>query len=58
MAGQEEVVFDREKLESKAEDIYHETMCGGAGCCGNFYGAIEFLLEHFEKVLDSKASTE
>jgi hypothetical protein len=51
-------MLDREALESKAEDIYHETMCGAAGCCGNFYGAIEFLLNEFDKVLDSKPAAE
>lgn len=51
-------MLDREALESKAEDIYNETMCGGAGCCGDFYGAIEYLLDEFQKVLDSQAITE
>lgn len=57
MAGKEEVVLDKEELESKAEDIYHATMCSGAGCCGDFYGAVEFLLTHFQEVLDKQAST-
>jgi hypothetical protein len=56
--AEKEVILDRGKLESEAEDIYHETMCAGVGCCGNFYGAIEFLLNEFEKVLDSKTPTE
>lgn len=26
-----------------AREIYFRTMCGGAGCCGDFDGALEYI---------------
>jgi len=26
-----------------AREIYEKTMCGAAGCCGNFEGALEYI---------------
>lgn len=28
---------------AEAREIYDKTMCGGAGCCGDFDGALEYV---------------
>jgi hypothetical protein len=35
----------------EAETIYNESMCRGAGCCGNVEGALEYLAAKYETVI-------
>ena len=37
--------FSEEVFDS-AEDVYCETMCGPAGCCGDLYGAIQVAIRY------------
>lgn len=39
-----------EELRQKAEEIYLATMCGGAGCCGDFEGAVDFIMAQVEDI--------
>lgn len=38
-----------EALKERALEIYEESQCGGAGCCGNIDGALDYLIKELGK---------
>lgn len=42
--GKELVVpSDMKEVLETAREVYQKTMCGGAGCCGDIDGALEYI---------------
>jgi hypothetical protein len=49
--------MDMKTILEEAREVYEKTMCGAAGCCGDFYGAMAYIDGEVGKMIQEIAGS-